>query len=47
MGRNTSGVKGIDTDGSVVVGCEVINDASSQQMLIVTEKGYGKKTDVE
>ena len=46
MGRNTSGVKGIDTDGSVVVGCEVISNPDNQQMLIVTEKGYGKKTDV-
>jgi len=47
MGRNTSGVKGIDVDGSVVVGCEVIEDSNNQQMLIVTEKGYGKKTNVE
>ncbi len=46
MGRNTSGVKGIDTDGSIVVGCEVVTDPENQQMLIVTEKGYGKKTNV-
>ena len=46
MGRNTSGVKGIDVDGSIVVGCEVITDPDNQQMLIVTEKGYGKKTNV-
>ena len=46
MGRNTSGVKGIDVDGSIVVGCEVIYDAENQQMLVVTEKGYGKKTNV-
>ena len=46
MGRNTSGVKGIDVDGSNVVGCEVIYDPENQQMLIVTEKGYGKKTNV-
>ena len=46
-GRNTSGVKGIDTDNSIVVGCEVINDPDNQQMLIVTEKGYGKKTNIE
>ena len=46
MGRNTSGVKGIDVDGSVVVGCEVIYDPENQQMLVVTEKGYGKKTNV-
>ena len=47
MGRNTSGVKGIDTNGSIVVGCEVIHDAKNQQMLIVTENGYGKKTNVQ
>ena len=47
MGRNTSGVKGIDVDGSIVVGMEVINNPEEQQMLVVTEKGYGKKTNVE
>ena len=46
MGRNTSGVHGIDVDGSIVVGCEVINNPDEQQMLVVTEKGYGKKTNV-
>ena len=46
MGRNTSGVRGIDVDGSHVVGCEVILDPENQQMLIVTENGYGKKTNV-
>ena len=46
MGRNTSGVKGIDVDGSIVVGCEVINNPLEQQMLVVTEKGYGKKTNI-
>ena len=47
MGRNTSGVKGIDVNGSYVVGCEVITDSENQQMLIVTENGYGKKTNVK
>ena len=46
MGRNTSGVRGIDTNGSIVVGCEVITDSENGQMLVVTEKGYGKKTNV-
>ncbi len=46
MGRNTAGVRGIDVNGSHVVGCEVIDDSDNQQMLIVTEKGYGKKTNV-
>ena len=46
MGRSSSGVKGIDTNGSYVVGCEVITDPINQQMLIVTENGYGKKTNI-
>ncbi len=46
MGRNTSGVRGIDVNGSIAVGCEVITDPENQQMLVVTEKGYGKKTNV-
>ena len=46
MGRNTSGVRGIDVNGAIAVGCEVITDPENQQMLVVTEKGYGKKTNV-
>ncbi len=42
MGRGTSGVKGMDLDGSTVVGAEVVN--TGQEILIVTQKGYGKKT---
>ena len=45
MGRSSSGVKGIDLDGSFVVGAEVVN--SGQYVLIVTEKGYGKKTVID
>ncbi len=45
MGRSASGVKGIDMSDAVVVGAEVVN--KSQLILVVTEKGYGKKTDVE
>ncbi len=45
MGRSASGVKGIDMLDAVVVGAEVVN--KSQLILVVTEKGYGKKTDVE
>ena len=45
MGRSCSGVKGIDLDGSFVVGAEVVN--SGQYILIVTEKGYGKKTVID
>ena len=43
MGRNTSGVKGIEMDESDhVIGAEVLND--NDYILIVTEKGYGKIT---
>ena len=46
MGRNTSGVKGIDITEAEVVGCEVITDKDNQQILIITKLGYGKKTNV-
>lgn len=45
MGRSASGVKGIDMTDAIVIGAEVVN--KSQLILVVTEKGYGKKTDVE
>ncbi|MGN0973373.1 MAG: DNA gyrase subunit A [Bacilli bacterium] len=47
MGRTASGVKGIDfninTDN--VVGMEVVSNENAK-VLIVTEKGYGKKTEI-
>ena len=45
MGRTTSGVRGIDLDGSVVVGAEVVD--KDTQVLIVTVNGYGKKTPID
>ena len=45
MGRGTSGVKGIDLDGAYVVGAEIIHD--NAEILIVTEKGYGKLTNID
>lgn len=42
MGRTASGVKGITLDGSNCIGAEVADD--NKEILIVTEKGYGKKT---
>ena len=45
MGRSSSGVKGIDLDGSYIVGAEVVNPG--QTILIVTDKGYGKKTVID
>lgn len=44
MGRTASGVKGIDIGDGICVGCEVTTD--DQQILVVTEKGYGKRTSV-
>ena len=44
MGRTASGVKGIDVDNSKCLGLEVFT--SDEQVLVVTEKGYGKKTNV-
>ena len=44
MGRSASGVKGIDLVGASVIGAEVVDN--SKLILVVTEKGYGKKTDV-
>lgn len=45
MGRGASGVKGIELDGGKVIGSEIVN--KSQLVLVVTEKGYGKKTIVD
>ena len=45
MGRSASGVRGIDLDGAKVVGSEIIT--SDEQVLVVTEKGYGKKTPID
>jgi len=44
MGRTASGVKGINLDGFDCVSAEVVTD--EDQILIVTNKGYGKKTKV-
>ena len=45
MGRTASGVRGIDLGGSKVVGAEVVKP--DDLILIVTDKGYGKKTLVD
>ena len=45
MGRTASGVKGIDIGDGFVVGCEISDP--TKQILVVTENGFGKKTDVE
>ena len=45
MGRTAAGVKGIDLDDGIAVGCEIAENG--QQVLVITENGYGKRTDVE
>ncbi len=44
MGRGASGVKGINLDGGFLIGMETVNN--DENILVVTEKGYGKKTPV-
>lgn len=44
MGRSASGVKGFNVDGGVVVG--VATNHEGEFILAVTEKGYGKKTNI-
>ncbi len=45
LGRTAAGVRGIDVENSKCVGMEVAS--SDQQILVVTEKGYGKKTPLD
>ena len=45
MGRGASGVKGIELNGANLIDAEIVD--KDQLILIVTEKGYGKKTDAE
>lgn len=49
MGRNAAGITGMRLkSGDIVIGMGVINKESKQHMLlIVTERGYGKKTDLK
>ena len=44
MGRTASGVRGINLDGSVLVGMEIATPDAL--VLVVTENGYGKKTPI-
>ncbi|MBR1679023.1 MAG: DNA gyrase subunit A [Bacilli bacterium] len=44
MGRTASGVRGINLDGYDCIGAEIATD--NDKILIVTEKGYGKQTQV-
>jgi DNA gyrase subunit A len=42
MGRDTTGVRGMDVDGGQVIAMDVARD--DMDLLVVTENGYGKRT---
>ena len=45
MGRSSSGVKGIELDGAIVVGADAV--VPGEMVLIVTANGYGKKSYID
>lgn len=45
MGRTASGVRGINLSGDICIGTEV--SEAGKMLLVVTEKGYGKKTPMD
>ncbi|MFW2135927.1 DNA gyrase subunit A [Chryseobacterium sp. TY4] len=48
VGRTSIGVRGIDLgEGDEVIGMVVVNDLENDTVLVVSEKGYGKRTAVE
>lgn len=49
MGRTASGVRGINlgTEENEVIGMIVIADKENETVLVVSEKGYGKRTSIE
>lgn len=49
MGRVSTGVRGMRLDGGddELVGMVCVNDAQSETIMVVSEKGYGKRSDVE
>ena len=50
MGRTATGVRGmtLDEDGQdEVIGMIVINDPETENIMVVSEQGYGKRSDVE
>ncbi|MCJ7932065.1 MAG: DNA gyrase subunit A [Chryseobacterium sp.] len=48
VGRGSIGVRGIALeDGDEAIGMIVVNDVDNETVLVVSEKGYGKRTAVE
>ena len=47
MGRGTTGVRGITLPlGARALGLEVCNESYAPELFVITERGYGKRTDV-
>ena len=49
MGRVSTGVRGmqLDSDDDQVVGMIVVNNAETENVMVVSENGYGKRSQVE
>ncbi|SDM24239.1 DNA gyrase subunit A [Siphonobacter aquaeclarae] len=48
MGRTATGVKGVElAGGEKVIGMVCVVDPSTAQLLVVSEQGYGKRSDIE
>ncbi len=49
MGRVSTGVRGmrLDDDDDAVIGMIVVNDAENETVMVVSENGYGKRSEVE
>lgn len=48
MGRTATGVKGVElADDEKVIGMVCVTDPATAQLLVVSEQGYGKRSDIE
>jgi DNA gyrase subunit A len=49
MGRVSTGVRGmtLDGDGDEVVGMVCVNDPETETIMVVSENGYGKRTNID
>lgn len=49
MGRTATGVRGMTLDGEddEVIGMIALNDKEAESIMVVSEQGYGKRSDIE
>jgi len=49
VGRNSIGVRGVTLDGEddMVIGMVCVSDTAKETVLVVSEKGYGKRSDID